>query len=117
MPNRPWKAAERDAAALIGGRRHPANTGGPVDAESSWAVAQCKHVRRLALAELERLAVEANRQGAQRRKVGLVVVKRRAGRGVPTPTLVVMTSAAFREVSGPLPGEPAAARPLDAGAP
>jgi hypothetical protein len=117
MPDRPWKAAERVAAALIGGRRHPASSGGPVDVESSWAVAQAKHVCRLALAELERLAAEAERQGAQRRKVGLVVVKRRAGRGVPTPTLVVLKAAAFREMSGPLPGEPAATRPLDARAP
>ena len=117
MTDKPWKRHERRTAALIGGQRYPANGGGPVDAESSWAVAQCKHVRRLALAELERLAVEANRQGAQRRKVGLVVIKRCAGRGVPTPTLVVLTAAAFREMSGPLPGEPAEAGPLDARAP
>ena len=111
MSNKSWKRHERHAAMLIRGRRHPANVGGPVDAESSWAVAQAKHVRRLALAELERLAVEAERQGAQRRKVGLVVVKRRAGRGAPTPLLVAMTAAMFREMSGPLPGEPTAPEP------
>src|SRR5215470_17301785 len=105
MTDRPWKRHERETAGLIGGRRYPANSGGPVDAESSWAVAQAKHVRRLSLAELERLAVEGERQGAQRAKVGLVVVKRRAGRGLPTPVLVVMTAAMFRQMSGPLPGE------------
>ncbi|HEX9710120.1 MAG TPA: hypothetical protein VGB42_09170, partial [Candidatus Thermoplasmatota archaeon] len=106
MANRPWKAAERRAAALIGGQRYPANQGGPIDCESSRAVAQCKEVRVLPFPALERLALEAERQGTQRRKIGLCVVKRRAGRGVPTPTLVVLTAAMFREMSGPLPGEP-----------
>jgi len=51
------------------------------------------HVRRLSLAALERLALEAERQGTQRAKVAMVVVKRRAapdGR----PVLVVMTAGA-----------------------
>jgi hypothetical protein len=100
VADRPWKRHERQAAGLIGGRRHPANTGGRVDAESPWAVAQCKHVRRLSLAELEALAVEAERQGTARQKAGLVVVKRRAGRGQPTPTLVAMTAATFRAWAG-----------------
>mgnify|MGYP001566326124 CR=1 FL=1 len=34
MPDRPWKAEERQVAALFGGTRFPANTGGPVGAES-----------------------------------------------------------------------------------
>ena len=111
MPDRAWKRHERRSAELIGGQRYAANSGGVVDAESSWAIAQAKHVRRLSLTELERLALEAGRQGTQRAKVGLVVVKRRAGHGTPTPTLVVMTAAMFRAMSGPLPGEPAAPEP------
>lgn len=103
MSDRPWKAAERRAAQLIGGARYHANQGGAVDCESSWAVAQVKEVKVLAFPELERLALEAERQGTQRRKVGLVVVKRRAGSGVRTPTLVVMTDRVFRAMSGPLP--------------
>lgn len=69
MADRPWKAHERSSAALVGGRRFPAN----------------QAVRRLSLAALERLAQEAERQGAPRGKVGLVIVKRRAGRGAPRP--------------------------------
>jgi hypothetical protein len=106
MADKPWKAHERQAGALIGGTRYPANMGGPIDAESSWAIAQCKHVRTLSLAALERLSLEAERQGTQRAKVGLVVVRRRAGRGVPTPTLVVMTAEQFRAMSGALPTDP-----------
>lgn len=93
-----------DTPSRISGRRHPANTGGPVDAESGWAVAQAKHVRRLSLAALEALALEAERQGAERAKVGLVIVKRPAGRGVETPRLVVVTEAVWRELTGALPG-------------
>lgn len=93
------------AAALIGGSRHWANSGAEVDCESAAIVAQVKHRRVCSLAALEALALEAERQGSQRQKVGLVLVKRRAGRGVETPWLVVLTAAAYREMSGPLPGE------------
>lgn len=106
MPDRSWKKHERRAASLIGGRRYPANQGGPVDVESPAYVGQCKEVKVLAFPALERLALEAERQGLQRNKVGLCIIKRRAGSGVRTPTLVVMTASAFREMSGPLPGEP-----------
>jgi hypothetical protein len=78
--------------------RYPANQGGPVDVESSWALAQCKHVKRLSLVELERLALDAQRQGEARDKAGLVVVKRRAGAGRPTPRLVVMTEDVWRRL-------------------
>jgi hypothetical protein len=107
VSNRPWKQHERDASALIGGRRYWANSGEAIDCESSWAVVQAKHVGRLSLKELETLAIEAERQGAQRQKVGMVIVRRRAGRGRETPALVVMTGAAFREMNGRLPGDPA----------
>ena len=106
MSDRPWKAHERRAAALIGGVRYPANQGGPVDVESPAFVGQCKEVKTLPFPELERLALEAERQGIQRHKIGLCIIKRRAGSGVKTPTLVVMTAGQFREMSGPLPGEP-----------
>ena len=106
MTDKPWKAAERVAATLIGGRRHWANSGEEIDCESDGVIAQVKHRRVCSLAELERLAIEAQRQGDQRNKVGLVLVKRRGGRGVETQWLVVMTAASYREMSGPLPGEP-----------
>ena len=105
MTDRPWKQAERAAAALIAGRRHWANSGEEIDVESDGVVAQVKHRKRASLAELELLAQEAERQGTQRNKVGLVLVKRRAGRGIETPWLVLMTAESYREQSGPLPGE------------
>lgn len=108
MSDKAWKAAERMAATLLQGRRHWANSGEEIDVESDGVVAQVKHRRVCPLAELERLAQEAERQGTQRNKVGLVLVKRRAGRGIETPWLVVMTATSFREMSGPLPGEPPA---------
>ena len=94
-----WKQFERDAARLLGGRRYPANSGGRVDVESDRYVAQVKLVKTCSLASLEALAVEMEQIGAEKGKVGLVVVKRRAGRGTPTPPLVVMTEDAFRALA------------------
>jgi hypothetical protein len=96
MPDRPWKAEERRAAALLGGRRHPANTGGRVDVEGPTVIAQVKHRRTLSLGALEALAVEAAEVGRTRGKLGILVVKRRAGCGRPTTRMVVMTEAAWR---------------------
>ncbi len=98
MADKPWKREERHAATLIGGSRFGANTGGRIDAESPQIVAQVKHVKRLSLAELEALAVEMATLGAKRGKVGVVVVKRRAGRGTATPRLVVMCEATFERL-------------------
>lgn len=95
MPDKPWKAEERRAAALCGGTRFPANVGGRLDFESERYVGQVKHVRRLSLATLERIAVETGRLGATRGKAGVVVVKRRAGCGHATARIVVMTDATF----------------------
>ena len=107
MSDRAWKQHERKSGALIGGARYWANSGEAIDAESSWAVCQAKNVKTLSLAALETLALEAERQGAQKNKVGMVIVKRRAGAGRATPLLVVMTEGAFRAMSGHLPGESA----------
>lgn len=101
MPDRPWKAEERRAAALFGGRRFAANAGGAVDFETSRYVGQVKHVRRLSLAALETLAVAMERVGFRRspRKCGVVVVKRRPGRGKVTPRLIVLTEAVWRHLT------------------
>jgi len=99
MSRHGWKRAERHAAALIGGRRYPANTGGPVDCESATCVAQVKARGRLSLAELTTLAVEMERVGRERGKHGLVIVKCSAGRGRATPYLVTMTAAVWQDVA------------------
>jgi len=105
VADRPWKAEERHVARLLGGTRYHANSGGRVDVEGPGIMAQVKHVQRLSLAQLEGLAVEMAKLGRERGKVGLVVVKRRSGRGQPTPRLVVMTeqmwSQAIRRRGGP----------------
>ena len=103
MSDRPWNAEERRAAALFGGRRFAANAGGAVDFETRHYVGQVRHVRRLSLAALETLALEMERVGFQKSppKRGVVVVKRRAGRGRKTPRLVVLTETVWRTVSGP----------------
>jgi hypothetical protein len=95
-----WKRAERKAAEIIRGRRYWSNSGEKVDCESDSYCAQVKEVARLSLAALEALALESERQGTQRNKVGIVVVKRRAGRGRETPTLILMTETGFREMNG-----------------
>jgi hypothetical protein len=45
---------------------------------------------------VEALALEVAEIGCQRGAVGLLVVKRSAGRGTPTPLLVVLTEDAWR---------------------
>jgi hypothetical protein len=101
MGGQAWKSEERTAARLIGGTRYPANGGGLVDCESAEYCAQVKHVRRLSLGALERLAVEAEREGAKRGKAGVVIVKRRGGRGCPTPRLVAMTETVWVTLTAP----------------
>jgi hypothetical protein len=91
-----WKAEERCSARLLDGARYPANSGGRVDVEGATFVAQVKHLRACSLATLEALAVEMAAIGQQRGKVGVVVVKRRAGIGRSTPRLLVMTEAVFQ---------------------
>ncbi len=93
--DKPWKQFERDVARLLGGERYPANSGGRVDVESPTLVVQVKHVQRLSLAQLELLAVEMEAIGKERDRVGVVAVKRRAGRGHSTRTLIILTEAAF----------------------
>ncbi len=70
-----------------------------MDVEGPTVVVQVKHVQRLSLAHLEALAMEMERLGTQRGKVGLLVVKRRAGRGQETPRLVVMTESVWRKLN------------------
>jgi len=98
MANRPWKVEERRAAAVFGGSRFKANTGGPLDFETADVVGQVKHVRNLSLTALEALAVKMERIGKAKApaKLGVVVVHRRPGRGHVTPRLVVLTETTWR---------------------
>lgn len=93
-----WKQVEREAAALFGTRRFPANMGGRLDLGNgdSWFLGQVKNPQRLSLAEIERLAVEMESAGFQADRIGVLVVKRSAGSGVPTSRLIVMTENAWR---------------------
>jgi hypothetical protein len=106
MARTSWKQREREAAKLIGGRRHWANTGELVDCESDGLVCQVKERKTLSLAAAEALALEIERVASYRAKQGIVMVKRSAGRGRPTPWLVIMTAGTFREFHGPLPVDP-----------
>lgn len=107
-----WKRREREVARKIGGRRYPANTGGRVDVESDHLeseghVIQVKERKTLSLAQAEALALEMERVGAQKSppKLGTLWIKRSAGRGVPTPWLVVMTEATWKMMNGRTPME------------
>lgn len=100
MSDKPWKAFEREAAALVRGRRFWANSGEACDVEGPFAVGQCKHVRALSLNALAELAETAEKQGQQKFKAGVVIVKPRRGRGRSSPTLVVMTATTWRALHG-----------------
>ncbi len=93
--NKHWKQFERSVAHFLGGRRYPANSGGRIDVESSEYVAQVKHRKTMSVPELERWATEIEQIGAEKSKTGILVIKRRTGRGRPTRTLVILTEAAF----------------------
>ena len=86
-----WKDHERACAALISGHRYPANSGGKVDVASERYVAQCKEVKELSLAGLTRLVQDTDAEAAKVRKRGVVFVKLKTGRGVPSVTLVVQS--------------------------
>ena len=105
MSRHGWKAVERSAAALMSARRFPANSGFRDDFEGEVWIGQVKNVKVLSLAALEALALEQERRGVQKAKLGAVVVKRSAGRGTATPHLVVLTETTFRELCGRLPSE------------
>ncbi len=95
LSNKPWKSTERDVARLLSGSRYPANSGGRIDVESAEYVAQVKHRKTMSVPELERWATEIEQIGAEKGKTGILVVKRRAGRGHSTRTLIILTEAAF----------------------
>ncbi len=105
------KREERRAAALLGGWRYPASSGGVVDVEAPGILAQVKHVKRFSLAALERLALEAEQAGLKKGKVGIVIVKRRPGRGMRTPRLVVLTEPAWRALAPGAEASPVESRP------
>jgi len=86
---------------MLGGHRYPANSGGRVDVESDQYVAQVKLVKTLSLAQLEELCLEMAALGQERGKVGLVTVKRRAGKGIHTERLVVMTEGVWVALNQP----------------
>ena len=81
MTNKPWKRFERDVGKLIGGKRYPANLGGGVDVESPYLVIQCKNVKTMPLAALEKLANEIAIEGKESEKVGVVCINRHGGTG------------------------------------
>jgi hypothetical protein len=102
----------------MGAKRFPANVGARLDFEGPTWVGQVKHVRTLSLAQIEALALEAERLGAQKNppKLGALVIKRSAGKlaernalghQIPTPHLVVVTEATWREFTGRLPHDDA----------
>jgi hypothetical protein len=94
--DKPFKQFEREAAALIGGKRFPANSGADLDCEGPAAVMQCKLRKRLSLEDLSQLAEHVAAQGRPKGKLGLVAVKVRRGAGHPSQGLVVMTFEVFR---------------------
>jgi hypothetical protein len=111
MADRPWKAEERAAAAIFGGRRLAENSGGILGFEADDVVGQVRYVGRLSLVQLEELALEIEGLGGEVSKAGLLVVKRRAGAGHETPRLLVMTEMAWRQLSGSAENESEAESP------
>ena len=89
---------ERRAAKLIGGKRYPANMGERVDIESDHFVGQCKEVKSLSLAALTALVEEMDEVGKEKDKLGVVCVKLRRGTGNPSPPLMIVSEATWKEI-------------------
>jgi hypothetical protein len=100
MPEPAWKKFEREAAVLMGGKRHWANSGERLDFESDTTIGQCKLVKVLSLEALTQLAEEMAREALPKQKAGVVVVKVRRGRGRPSPMLVVCTAPVWEALNG-----------------
>lgn len=98
MPNAAWKQFERECGDLIKGKRFPANQGGGIDVEGPDFCGQCKNVLRASLAWVEDLTLAIDIEASHKDKLGVLFVKRRAGKGYTTPTLVVMTTDTFKEI-------------------
>lgn len=96
MSDKPFKQLERACAALISGARYPANQGGDIDVESETFAGQCKLLQNMPLAELSRQVVQIETAAKGKGKTGVLFVKHRAGRGVETPLLVVMSEKSWR---------------------
>lgn len=83
-----WKAIERAVAALVGGKR-TWNSDEDIDVQvDGWAI-ECKNVKGPTVAQCE-LWLQHNQAKAD--SLGLhngLVVKRRAGRGRPSPYLFI----------------------------
>ena len=93
-----FKQEEREVARLFNGKRLPANSGGPIDVLSETFAIQCKRRATMSLAEIEREAVKIYHVGQEIGRVGILSVKRKAGPGKPTPRLIILTEAAWREL-------------------
>ncbi len=91
MADKAWKHEERQVARMLGGKRHPANSGGPIDVESDHLVCQVKHCKTMSLREIEAESVQIERVGQEKGKTGILCIKRKGGKGTPTPLLFVMT--------------------------
>jgi hypothetical protein len=96
-----WKHVERAAAQLLGGRRYWANSGRAVDVEGPAWIAQIKNRKTYSLRQMAEDLLPLERQAALKAKGALLVVKASAGRGIETPTLVIMTQATFERLHGP----------------
>ena len=86
----------RSAAALMGGHRVPRAFGGSLDFRGARWLGQIMHARSLSLSELERRALDMERQAFARGRLGALVVKRRGDHTEETPRLVVVTEATWR---------------------
>jgi hypothetical protein len=86
----------RSAAALMGAHRVPRAFGGALDFRGARWLGQVAHARTLSLAELERRALDMERQAFTRGRLGALVVKRRGDPTEETPRLVVVTEATWR---------------------
>lgn len=110
VPDKPWKAAEREVADLIGGRRAWANSGETVDCIGPVFLAQVKLNKPANLSgpEVERLAESIGALAAEQGKLGIVAVKLRRPANQTTgaaPWIISMTGATFaelvRRIAGP----------------
>jgi len=97
MHSSTWKKFESDAAAFIGGKRYPANQGGPIDVESEFTIGQCKKKNNLSHSELAREVKKIQDLGFTMNKLGVVLHQTPRQKGTPPIPMITLSWDTFDE--------------------
>jgi len=91
MHSSTWKQFERDCAAFIGGKRYPANMGGPIDVEGPTCIGQCKKKTSMSHVDLAKQTQAIHSLGMAANKLGVVLHQVPRAKGAPATRMITMS--------------------------